>query len=262
MTDREFEYILKSAVDGMPVPEKKMKFTVRRQEETKKKEVNLYWRVLKPVCVAFVLVLCVGAVFIGSMAYAYEENGGFGMWASGSSREAAEREFKVKFADAYGDYEYKYATSLVVPSHEAESFLDALTTSKYSVESIDYQIEGSDRETLSISVGNTEQEYWKHYFGFDEAGELYDLENNSVSDDTIIREIIAKEIIKYEGLQLVFVQRVSYYDGFFDGKCENTELVWVDHEKGICVSMSTSYKLLEKEEMLGYAMEFIEGYRK
>jgi len=130
------------------------------------------------------------------------------------------------------------------------------------VESIDYQIEGSDRETLSISVGNTEQEYWKHYFGFDEAGELYDLENNSVSDDTIIREIIAKEIIKYEGLQLVFVQRVSYYDGFFDGKCENTELVWVDHEKGICVSMSTSYKLLEKEEMLGYAMEFIEGYRK
>ena len=51
-------------------------------------------------------------------------------------------------------------------------------------------------------------------------------------------------------------------EAFVDSKLESSKITWVDSEAGLCVIINVPYELIAKDQMLEYAITFIEDYSK
>lgn len=208
------------------------------------------------IAVTTLAILLGIGLLAGGAVYASGEYGG---WVGIRTKTGIEITYDVKAQRSYGEYKLHDTHTINVAPSDLENYEQSLFYSKYKADGIDYR-NAETENTMDISLGSTDTEYWKHYFGYDETGEYFDYENAWNENEHTMLE---SETVEYEGLKLFYLKGIVYYDSYDstdDGKMEYTKITWVDHEKGICVSMYIN-TLVEQEEILGYAKQFIDDYQ-
>lgn len=256
MTNREMEYILKAAANRMPEPEGELNFLIKKKESIEVSKSKKSFRVLKPVFATLVCFIGIGAVLFGALSYAGDDTD-IGGWTAYRTKKGIERDYGVVLREHYGEYSLGDTSGIVCASNSFENVEDAFANMLYEWASVSYT--KNDDQALSISIGSTDHELWKYVFSYTEDGESYDIEHLKEKNGY---EILELEKIEYQNIELTFIQSVLHGEAFVDSKLESSKITWVDSEAGLCVIINVPYELVDKEQMLEYAITFIEDYSK
>lgn len=146
--------------------------------------------------------------------------GEYGQWVSGGYDEnwdTCKREMKIRgfvLPEMFGEYEFDYYSTLLVVKHGV-TYLEALMNPVYNPISLEFDDEQKeDAYSISISVGELEEEYWSAYYEFEKIDDAW------VYSD-------AETTFEYGGMTV-------YGKQFHFESCEDMSWRWVDEKTDVC----------------------------
>lgn len=218
MENEKIEKMLYDAQEKLPITNLEWRVSDMEEKRVEKKKFHVNKTVA--ACIALVLFLGIGGVTVLANMELDIDPGEYGQWVSGGYDEnwdTCKREMKIRgfvLPEMFGEYEFDYYSTLLVVKHGV-TYLEALMNPVYNPISLEFDDkQKEDAYSISISVGELEEEYWSAYYEFEKIDDAW------VYSD-------AETTFEYGGMTV-------YGKQFHFESCEDMSWRWVDEKTGVC----------------------------